>query len=198
MSFKNIYAMRQLWFKILPGVLILAGLAGALILPTRAEAYQDVSTPTGILVTVTYSDPINVRSGPSTQLYPIIAQLNPGDVVPALGISPGREWIQITYPGGTGWVYASFVSISGGELRILEPPPTPTPLITSTIDPTLAAAFPVQPTQTRLPTFTPPPPLEVPQFTDVTGPSLGASGFFIVVLGLLGGLGLLASFLWRR
>ena len=58
---------------------------------------QDASTPTGIFVTVTYTDPINVRGGPSTVLYPIIGQLNPGEVVPALGISPGREWIQISY-----------------------------------------------------------------------------------------------------
>jgi len=189
--------MKQFWFKAFLGVLMITG-AGALFLPRPAEAYQDVSTPTGILVTVTYTDPINVRSGPSTQLYPIVAQLNPGDVVPALGISPGREWIQITYPGGTGWVYSSFVSISGGELRIIEPPPTPTPLVTTTIDPTLAAAFNIQPTQTRMPTFTPPPPLEIPQFADSTGPSLVSSGIFIVVLGLLGSIGLLASFLWRK
>jgi hypothetical protein len=197
MSLKIIYAMRQIWFKILLGILTIAGLStGVFFSPRQAEAYQDAPTPTGIFVTVTYTDPINVRSGPSTIIYPIVAQLNPGDVVPALGISPGREWIQITYPGGTGWVYSSFVSISG-ELQIIEPPPTPTPTI-ATIDPTLAAAFQVQPTQTRMPTFTPPPPLEVPQFTDSTRPTFGTSGIFIVVLGLLGGIGLLASFLWRK
>ena len=200
MSFKNIYAMKQIWFKAVLGVLILLGLGiGSFLSPRQAGAFQDVSTPTGIFVTVTYTDPINVRSGPSTQLYPIIAQLNPGEVVPALGISPGREWIQITYPGGTGWVYASFVSISGGELRIVEPPPTPTPLVTSTIDPTLAAAFNVQPTITRLPTFTPPPPLEVIDLTPpATTPRTVAPGIFIVVLGLLGGLGLVVSFLLRK
>ena len=200
MSFKNIYAMKQFWFKALLGTLMLAFLgAGALFSPRQAVAYQDVPTPTGIFVTVTYSDPINVRSGPSTILYPIVAQLNPGEVVPALGISPGREWIQITYSGGTGWVYASFVSISGGELRIVEPPPTPTPLVTSTIDPTLAAAFNVQPTITRLPTFTPPAPLETLEITShVTTPRTVAPGFFIVGLGLLGGVGLLVSFLLRR
>ena len=107
--------MRQFWFKTLLGVIMLAalGLAGPLA-PRQAQAYQDVPTPTGIFVTVTYTDPINVRSGPQTQVYPIVGQLNPGEVVPALGISPGREWIQVTYPGGTGWVYASFVSISCG------------------------------------------------------------------------------------
>jgi hypothetical protein len=192
--------MKQFWFKALLGVFVVMGLGVmGVVSPRRAVAYQEASTPTGIFVTVTYTDPINVRSGPSTVLYPIVAQLNPGEVVPALGISPGREWIQITYPGGTGWVYASFVSISGGELRIVEPPPTPTPLITSTIDPTLAAAFNVQPTITRLPTFTPPPPLaEIEATPHVTSPRTVAPGIFIVVLGLLGGAGLLLSFLIRR
>jgi uncharacterized protein YraI len=197
---KNIYAMRQIWFKALLGALIIAGLGtGVILSPKRAEAFQGASTPSGVFVTVTYTDPINVRSGPSTVKYPIVAQLNPGDVVPALGISPGREWIQVSYSGGTGWVYASFVSISGGELHVVEPPPTPTPLATSTIDPTLAAAFNTQPTQTRMPTFTPPPPLEIPQFTDAdTGPSFGAAGFFILGLGLIGAIGLLVSFVFRK
>jgi uncharacterized protein YraI len=200
MSFKNIYAMKHFWFKALLGTLTLLCLgAGALLSPIQAVAYQEVSTPTGIFVTVTYSDPINVRRGPSTILYPIVAQLNPGEVVPALGISPGREWIEITYPGGTGWVYASFVSISGGELRVVEPPPTPTPLVTSTIDPTLAAAFNVQPTITRLPTFTPPAPLATLNIASpVTSPRTVAPGIFIVSLGLLGCVGLIASFLLRR
>ena len=192
--------MKQFWFKALLGILILAGAAaGGFLFPGQAEAFQDVPTPTGIFVTVTYSDQINVRSGPSTINYPIIAKLNPGEVVPALGISPGREWIQISYADGTGWVYASFVSISGGELRIIEPPPTPTPLVTPTIDPTLAAAFNVQPTITRLPTFTPPPPLEeIDLAPHGTTPRMVAPGIFIVVLGLLGGVGLLISFLLRR
>jgi uncharacterized protein YraI len=192
--------MNELWFKALLGIFSVMVLgAGALASPRQADAYQEVSTPTGIFVTVTYTDPINVRSGPSTILYPIIAQLNPGEVVPALGISPGREWIQISYSDGTGWVYASFVSISGGELGIVEPPPTPTPLVTPTIDPTLAAAFHAQPTITRLPTFTPPPTLESIDLTPhQTAPRSVAPGIFIVVLGLLGGAGLVLSFLLRR
>jgi uncharacterized protein YraI len=192
--------MRQFWFKTLLGVLTVAGLgAGAFLSPKPAEAYQDVSTPTGIFVTVTYSDPINVRSGPSTIHYPIVGQLNPGDVVPALGISPGRDWIQVSFSGGTGWVYASFVSFSGGELLVIEPPPTPM-IATATIDLTLAAAFNVQPTQTRMPTFTPPPPLTVPQFTEENtgGSSGGVVGIFILSLGLIGSIGLLVSYVLRK
>lgn len=197
----NVYVMKQLWFKTLPGV-FLAGFLGVgiLFLPDSAGAYQ--ATPAGIFVTVTYTDPINVRSGPSTVNYPVIGQIPPGSVVPALGISPAREWIQISYPNsatGTGWVYASFVAISGGELPVVEPPPTPTPLVTSTIDPTLAAAFNVQPTQTRMPTFTAPPPLNVPKFEDQRSvASSGALGFFIIALGVIGSIGLLVSFVMRR
>jgi uncharacterized protein YraI len=197
----NVYVILRRWFKSLPGVfLIAAAYAGFLLTPDRAEAYQD-PTPAGVTVTVTYTDPINVRSGPSTTLYPIIGQLNPGAVVPALGVSPAREWVQIAYPGspdGTGWVYASFVSVSGGELRVAESPPTPTPLVTNTVDPTLAAQFAIQPTQTRLPTFTPPPPLTMPQYEDQSPAAPRIFGVFIVGLGLIGAAGLLLSFLLQK
>jgi hypothetical protein len=190
--------MKQFWFKVLVGISILMGLGtGVFLSPGQAEAYQDVPTPTGIFVTVTYSDPINVRSGPSTILYPVVAQLNPGEVVPALGISPKREWIQVSFPGGTGWVYASFVSISGGELRIIEPPPTPT-VVVPTVDLTLAAEFNVQPTLTRLPTFTPPPPLEIVTIEPPAAAPRLVPGVLIIALGLIGAIGLLVSFLLRR
>src|SRR5512147_1027739 len=81
---KNIYAMRQIWFKTLVGVCTVAGLSVTAILsPKQVGAYQGASTPTGVFVTVTYTDPINVRSGPSTIYYPVVGQLAPGDVVPA-------------------------------------------------------------------------------------------------------------------
>jgi hypothetical protein len=201
---KNIYVMKRFWFKTLLGILTVTGLWVGTFLTSeqpRVRA-QDASTPTGIFVTVTYTDPINVRGGPSTVYYPIIGQLSPGAVVPALGVSPGRAWVQIIYPptGGTGWVYSSFVSVSGGELRIVEPPPTPTPPVTATIDPTLAAAFNIQPTETRLPTFTPPPPLNVPEFNDASTPNHSRSvfGIFILGLGLTGAIGLLVSYVLRR
>lgn len=199
----NLYATKQIWFKIWLGILTVIVLgAGMFFSPKQAGAYAEAPRQAGPIITVTYSDPINVRGGPSTVYYPIVGQLLPSQTAPALGVSPKREWVQIAYPAsptGTGWVYAAYVTVSGGELPIVEAPPTPTPLATSTIDPTLAAAFLVQPTQTRLPTFTPPPPLTVPSFegegTVTTGNVLG---FFIIGLGLLGGVGLLVSFLLRK
>jgi uncharacterized protein YraI len=196
----NVYEMKRFWFKTCLGALVVAGLVGGVLFAVRrARAYQDPST----YITVTYSDPINVRGGPSTVHYPIVGRLSPGDTAVALGTSPGREWVQIAYPGapsGVGWVYAIYVSVTGGELLVVEAPSTPTPEVTSTIDPTLAAAFNFQPTATRLPTFTPPPPLTVPQFTEVSTPrnSMVAPGIFVVGLVLLGTIGLVASIIFRK
>jgi len=196
--------MRQFWFKTLWGVLIIVVLgARAFQSPIQAEAYQGVSTPTGVFITVANPpDGTNVRSGPSSVSYgPRIGHLNPGETAVALGKSPAGEWILIEFPAGpnrTGWVYSANVEVSPGYLPIVEPPPTPAPLVTSTIDPTLAAAFNIQPTQTRLPTFTPPPPLEVVEIQP-TPPSPGVvPGVLILGLGLIGGIGLLVSFLLRK
>jgi uncharacterized protein YraI len=168
----------------------------------QAGASRAAFHQTGVIITVTYVEDINVRGGPNTVDYPIVGRLAVGETAPALGVSPKREWVQIAYPAsptGTGWVYAAYVTVSGGELQIVEPPPTSTPPVTATIDQTLIAAFNTQPTQTRLPTFTPAPPLTVPAFTeDVPSVTTGVFGMFIVALGLIGGIGLALSFIWRR
>lgn len=161
------------------------------------------STPTGPTIKVTYPEQINVRSGPSSYLYTAIGVMLTGETAPALGRSPGGDWIMIKYdgvPGNVGWVYAPLVSLTAGaSLQIVEPPPTPTPATTPTIDPTLAAAFIPQFTPTRLPTFTPPGPLAIPTFVS-SGPRTGGIplGLVIVLLALIGGFGALISFLRGR
>ena len=191
--------MKRIWFGLLLGAVLVAGLALTMFISVTEVRAQDPS----VYITVTYSDPINVRGGPSTVYYPIVGRLAPGETAVALGTSPGREWIQIAYPGapgGVGWVYAIYVTVTGGELLVVESPSTPTPEVTSTIDPTLAAAFNFQPTATRLPTFTPPPALTVPQFTEVSTPrrSMVAPGIFVTALILLGTIGLIASIILRK
>ena len=169
----------------------------------RAQS-SSTDTPTpgsgSAYITQTYTEPVNVRTGPSTVYYPIIGHLPIGATAAALAASPSREWIEISFPdgpGGVGWVYAANVTLTG-TLEVVEPPPTAAPLETATIDPTLAAAFSVPATATRLPTFTPPPPLVVPSF-----PEGGPSGHFpmgwtIGVIVVLGAAVLGVSFFGRR
>ncbi len=160
-------------------------------------------TPAGPFITVTDPDGANVRSGPSSYDYPIaIGWLMSGETAPAIGRSPGQEWIQIVYlgvPGGVGWVYAPLVSLSPGYLPIVEPPPTATPRTTATLDPTMVAQFGIQLTPTRMPTFTAPAPLEYPTFENASGTSSRVpAGFLIVGLAIIGILGALISFLRNR
>lgn len=161
-------------------------------------------TLVGAFIKVTYPEQINVRSGPSSYWYPAVGVLLWQEEAPALGRSPGGDWIQISYPGvdgNVGWVYAPLVSLGppGVTLRIVEPPPTPTPATTPTIDPTLVAAFLPQYTPTRLPTFTPPGPLAVPTYdTEPVTRSAVPMGLIITILTLIGGFGAFISFLRGR
>ncbi|MBM3122352.1 MAG: SH3 domain-containing protein [Chloroflexi bacterium] len=137
----------------------------------------------------------------------VVGVLIAGQQAIALGRTPGGDWIQIVYagvPGNVAWVYAPLVQIidlGAGILPIVEPPATPTPRVTATIDPTLAAQFNLgQGLPTRLPTFTPSGPVALP-----TLPADGASeagGFppilAIAALFVIGGMGLLGSVLRGR
>ncbi len=175
--------------------------------PALAQQPTADSTPgAGIFITVLYDEPqINIRMGPSSTIYPIVGTMVSGASAPALGRSPGGDWIQIEFPsapGGKGWVYSPLVQLSPGTLQVVEPPPTPVPPSTSTVDPTLAAQFVVQPTNTRLPTFTPPPTLEImPTFTQPSSFYTKDSVPLVVIiaaLAVLGLIGFLLSFIIRR
>jgi hypothetical protein len=181
-------------------------LAGLILLPlvfswlTPASASPLEQQPTGSIPTVTSSpsgpvavvvpgnEPqVNLRSGPGA-LYDRVGVLLIGQRAPAIGRSPQNEWILIEYPGvpgGTAWVYALYVEIQPPtQLPIVEPPPTPTPAQTATIDPTLAARFVVTQQPTRLPTFTAPPPLAIQTFAVESGPALGGVPMGLIILGL--------------
>lgn len=161
-------------------------------------------TPSGVIGTVKtgMEDSINVRSGPSF-FFDKIGILLPAQSVPVRGRSPGGDWLQIEYPGvegGLGWVLGNYLDLTPGELPVVEPPPTPMPKTTATIDPTLAAQFVITAVPTRLPTYTPPAPLVIPTFTDNSSGeflrgvpiglviiSLAAIGIFIGLISLLQG-----------
>ena len=200
--------MRQDWFKsAFVWILLWSALSTGLVLAspqTVVQAQEPTPGSGDVFVTVTYPEQINVRNGPNTALYEIIGNMQPGETAKALGVSPGRDWVEIVFPpgpGGIGWVHTSLISISSGNLQVVEPPPTPTPRTTPTIDPTLAAAYVFEPTATRMPTFTPPPPLDIPHFTEVPVTSRGTGvpmGAYVLGTGAIGVLGYLFSLTRRR
>ena len=163
-------------------------------------------TPEGPIITV-YANlkTIRVYAGPSSFDYPAIGILTANETAFAVGRAQDRlDWIQIIYDGVTssrGWVYGPYVKLSPGALLpIVEVPSTPTPVSTPTINPTMAAVFIGQQTPTRLPTFTPPPPLEQPLFNDApsASPTTVPTGLLILTLGLFGFLGAVISYLRGR
>jgi len=167
----------------------------------QATVATVTGTPSGPMILV--PELVNVRTGPGVN-YPQVGILIAGQTAPALGRSPGGEWLQIAYagvPGNVAWVYAAFVvlqTFQPGGLPVVEPPPTPTPRVTSTIDPTLAAQFNLgEATATRLPTFTSAAPL--PEPTQSPSADSGGGGFppILAILGLLvvGLFGVVISFL---
>lgn len=157
-------------------------------LPTISIATV-TGTPAGPMAVVqpVNESQINVRSGPGSG-YDKVGVLLLGQAVPAKGRSPKSEWVLIDYPGvpgGQGWVFALYVKIVPDvPLPVVEPPPTPTPAQTATIDPTLAARFVVTDAPTRLPTYTAPPPLQIPTFTAESSPPLSGIPMAFIILGL--------------
>ncbi len=198
--------MRRFWFQLSIWTGIAASVLGLVLgagpgSTARAQSAATDTPPAGDAkpMVTAGEEGANVRSGPSSIAYPVLGRLQPGESAPAIAVSPHHEWIEIEFNGTTGWVYTAFVTLSPGFLPEVEPPPTPAPPATATIDPTLAAQFSAVPTETRLPTFTPPPPLVVPSFGDA-----GSSGFHfpmgltIGAIILIGAAVLGVSFFGRR
>jgi hypothetical protein len=200
------------WYLLTIYATILILVAFTFTVPKRVMAQQ----PTGSIPTVTGTpkgitakikigvteDQVNVRSGPNV-LYPEIGVIVLGVEVPVVGKSMGGDWLVIEYPGvpgGIGWVWAFYMDVSPGELKVVENPPSPVPITTVTIDPTMAAQFITTPDATRLPTFTAPPPLSIPTYESSTGQELGGVpiGLIIVILLVLGALMGLFSYFQSR
>ncbi len=165
-------------------------------------------TPSGPMVSVDPSlQQIDVYAGPSSFNYPAIGVLLTGIKVPALGRSRAdSNWIMIRYegvPGSIGWVYALYVSLTGGAegsavLPLVDSPATLVPP-TPTINPTLASVFIPSVVATRLATYTPPAPLVVPTFAGQTQhPSRIPVGLLIFGFLFIGALGVVISFLRGR
>jgi uncharacterized protein YraI len=180
------------FYRLLTILLIAVAMSAGVLLnfTLMASAQQATETlqPTATFggPTVFVADQVNVRSGPNVK-YELVGVLIAGQTAPALGRSPGSEWIQIEYPGGPGgkaWVYAPLVSVREGTLEglpVAEVPPTAT--IPPTETPLPGSVLPGTPEPTRLPTFTAGPVIIQPTFTT---PDLGGGGFppAILIIGL--------------
>lgn len=137
--------------------------------------------------------PLNVRSGPSPTSSQVGVFLV-GQEAPAFGYY--GSYVQIEYagaPGDRGWVVLDRVEVFGGTLPMMQAPPTETPSITKTIDPTLAAQFIITAQPSRLPTFTEPPALLIPTFQAETGATATGGVPIGYVIITLAGLGLFLS-----
>ncbi len=162
-------------------------------------------SPIGAIVIVLQTEQgfANVRSGPGTLGYEIVGVLVEGQQVPALGRTAVGDWIMIAYPAvpsGVAWVWKDLVEVRG-NLPVVELPPTITPRVTPTLDPTLVAQFQVEFEPTRLPTFTAPPPLMIPTFSqDISqsNPNRLPIGLIIIGLAVVGLFGTLISYLRGR
>ncbi|MFZ3071530.1 MAG: SH3 domain-containing protein [Anaerolineaceae bacterium] len=195
--------VKTAWFKGVFAIICLVGLMALSLLPALEKPvfgqFPTVSIPTvtssprgayiRVILTTTEYEPINVRSGPSST-YELVGVMLVGQEAPALGYYD--QYVQIEYPGGPGgkgWVFSNNVEIIGGPIPMLEPPPTATPAVTKTIDPTLAAQFIITAQPSRLPTFTEPPALSLPTYqvdTGNTAPGGVPLGLVIVILAGLG------------
>ena len=165
--------------------------------PVRVQAQQPTGsiptvtgTPSGVIASVREDEPkVNVRSGPGYFFDPI-GILLVGQSVPVLGKTEAGEWLLVQYPGvpgGQGWVFAPAMSLTRGTIPVVASPPKPSPQVTSTIDPTLAAEFIVTPIPTRLPTYTAPAPVTIPTYDTASGAqTLAGIPIGLVILGLAG------------
>lgn len=114
-------------------------------LPTASDAptaTQEVSatetiTPTDAVpsgLTLTASEPINVRKGPGTE-YDLIGQLSSNSTASIIGRSANGQWALIIYQDGQAWVYWSIGHVQGDitQAPIVAAPSTPTrPPVTAT------------------------------------------------------------------
>lgn len=198
---KRAYALAGLFAITIMSLTLARGASAAPAQQPPTVAIPTVTgTPTGPVIVV--PDQVNVRTGPSTE-YELIGVLIAGQTAPAIGRTTGGDWVQISYPGvpnNIAWVYSPFVVLDppGAFLPVIEPPPTATPRVTPTIDPTLAAQFNLSDiTPTRLPTFTAAPPIVQQTAVPLTLPTSAGIPPILMIAGLvlIGTFGILISVL---
>ena len=91
--------------------------------PSSAAPDSDANNP-GFTVN---QDNVEVRSGPSPD-YPIIGVVNRGQTFTPTGRTPAGDWLQFSWEGMAGWVYAPSLIVTGsGQLPAVQDVPPPPP-----------------------------------------------------------------------
>jgi uncharacterized protein YraI len=126
------------------------------------QTIQAAASPTPTIPPVpTFINNADVLSGPDPAVFEIIGSATAGEEAGILAINPGGDWLQVSYPGGEGWVPRSAVNVTTDLANVpvvnvpTPVPPTPELLpfdLTSTAlaQPTVAQETPVPPEETQV------------------------------------------------
>lgn len=124
--------------------------ASATPIPPSATSVQVTLAPTsastdapasGVTLTGTINQTLNVRSGPGLAFNPPIGSFTAGQSAELLARSPAGDWYKVRYLNGVGWVFAALVTVAGDPARLPVDagPAAPTPT-------TARATLPLPPT----------------------------------------------------
>ena len=94
-------------------------------LAARVEAIEAASEIKAASMSAPAVALVNVRSGPGTS-YLIIGVVERGHSITATGRNQDGDWVQFSYQGNIGWIYAPLITVENpDELPVISAPPSP-------------------------------------------------------------------------
>ena len=118
--------------------------AMSLATPTPVATATPVPTPTPENATLASVKNVNVREGPGTN-YPLVGQLNAGQLYLIFGKNQAGDWWQIDIGGKKGWVLGELVTASGpvDQVAVITdiPAPPAAPAVVSAPAPSGGGSF---------------------------------------------------------
>jgi uncharacterized protein YraI len=124
------------------------------ITPPPLPEQVTIPTPPLAGAFVTTVEPVNVRSGPSTD-YPVYGVAPLGTTAQAIGVSADGNWWEVSLPtnlapNGTGWISAAYVTTQNVQnVPVIPAPPLPTDLTIQTPDDSEARLLTLEPVNVR-------------------------------------------------
>lgn len=111
--------------------------------PTATQGPTDVpASATPDSPQATFTQGINVRSGPGTIYNPPIGSFAAGQTTEILARNPAGDWYKVRYYNGEGWVFGGLLTVAGdtSSLPVDPGPPPPTAAPPTAIPPTAVIA----------------------------------------------------------